>query len=278
MRAFVNDAIEAEVDGRWTAAFSLHESALTVAGTADERRLAFGTVTRLLGNPDTPPLPSGSLNGLEAWGNATGSAKRPWALRALTAAYSAADDLATARARAGTLVSDFGATEHAQWGLMAEVELALRAGDDAAALAALAALESGWPNAAGTAAALALVDAALGTAAIASAGLGDGAVVALTSLAADAYAEGIGTPGLLAPYPNPSSGVVTVPIVLGEATDLRVVVFDVLGREVAHLAEGRFEAGVHHIRFDGTRLPAGAYVVRATGGRLSDTARLTLTR
>ena len=39
--------------------------------------------------------------------------------------------------------------------------------------------------------------------------------------------------------------------------------FDMLGREVATLADGRYEAGVYDVVFDGSLLPSGMYLVRA---------------
>ena len=69
---------------------------------------------------------------------------------------------------------------------------------------------------------------------------------------------------LLAPYPNPSGDNVTVPLEVERAADVRVSVVDVLGREVAVLHEGPLPAGAHRLAL-GERLPAGLYVVRATG-------------
>lgn len=63
---------------------------------------------------------------------------------------------------------------------------------------------------------------------------------------------------------------------------VQIVVFDLLGREVATLAEGRYEAGVYQAVFDGSLLPSGMYLVRANatpenGGRArAYTQRLTL--
>ena len=54
-----------------------------------------------------------------------------------------------------------------------------------------------------------------------------------------------------------ASGAVTPPLVLGEARAVRLVV-DVLGREIAVLADGERPAGAHTVR-----LIPGAYVVRA---------------
>src|SRR5690606_26964423 len=70
---------------------------------------------------------------------------------------------------------------------------------------------------------------------------------------------------LLAAYPNPvaASQAVVVPFRLAEAADVTVVVYDVLGREVAVLAEGAFEAGAYEVAWpEAGQLPAGVYVVR----------------
>ncbi len=82
---------------------------------------------------------------------------------------------------------------------------------------------------------------------------------------------------LLAPYPNPSRGATTVPLVLGEAAEVHLVVFDVLGREVAVLHEGRLGAGEHRFVLDAA-LPAGAYLVRASGAGGGAVQRLTIAR
>ena len=83
---------------------------------------------------------------------------------------------------------------------------------------------------------------------------------------------------LSAPYPNPSRGMATVSLRLAEATDVQVRVYDVLGREVAMLAEGRLEAGTHRFVLDAA-LPAGLYVIRVElGGARVLTQRLTVLR
>src|SRR5690606_35474269 len=65
-----------------------------------------------------------------------------------------------------------------------------------------------------------------------------------------------------APYPNPARGAAVVPLVRAEASDVEISVYDVLGRRVAVLAEGRVEVGSHRLAFDASMLPAGIYVVR----------------
>ncbi len=80
-------------------------------------------------------------------------------------------------------------------------------------------------------------------------------------------------------WPNPASGLVRLGLTLPEAAEVAVAVYDVLGRCVATLAEGRVEAGSHRLPFDASMLPAGIYVVRAEiGGVRTPSQRLTVVR
>ncbi len=82
----------------------------------------------------------------------------------------------------------------------------------------------------------------------------------------------------LAVYPNPTNASAMVALTLGAASEVRVAVYDVLGRRVALLSEGALDAGTHRLRFDGRALPAGLYLVRAESGSRSFTERITLVR
>ncbi len=84
-------------------------------------------------------------------------------------------------------------------------------------------------------------------------------------------------------YPNPTAGGATVPFDLPAAAEVRVAVYDLLGRTVAVLAEGLHEAGRHEARFGTARLASGVYVIRAEvapTGRAAQvfTQKLTLLR
>lgn len=68
---------------------------------------------------------------------------------------------------------------------------------------------------------------------------------------------------LKAAYPNPFDASAVVPFEIPEATEVRVAVYDLLGREVAVLTEGRREAGRYRVRFDASDLASWVYVVRA---------------
>ena len=63
-------------------------------------------------------------------------------------------------------------------------------------------------------------------------------------------------------YPNPFNPQTTIRYVLPQATEVRLAVYDALGREVAVLAEGTRSAGTHEIVFQAGDLPSGAYFYR----------------
>ncbi|MDX1420579.1 MAG: T9SS type A sorting domain-containing protein, partial [Rubricoccaceae bacterium] len=55
-------------------------------------------------------------------------------------------------------------------------------------------------------------------------------------------------------------------------------VYDALGREVAVLADGPAEAGLHTAALDGSGLPSGVYLLRFEAGTEDTTRRLTRVR
>lgn len=85
-------------------------------------------------------------------------------------------------------------------------------------------------------------------------------------------------PSRLSVYPNPAAGSATLALVLTEAAEARVAVFDLLGREVIVLHDGRLGAGEHRLTLDGAVLPSGVYVVSISSNRLSMTQTVTVLR
>ena len=71
---------------------------------------------------------------------------------------------------------------------------------------------------------------------------------------------------LYANYPNPFNPTTTISYALPAAGDVRLEVFDGLGRRVAVLANGVRQAGRHDVTFDAEGLPSGLYVYRLTAG------------
>lgn len=81
---------------------------------------------------------------------------------------------------------------------------------------------------------------------------------------------------LSAGYPNPFRERATLVLTLPAPEDLTVTVYDVLGKQVAVLHTGPLSAGEHRFVLDGQSLPAGTYLVRATGGAIDIVRRVVL--
>ncbi|MFA7290324.1 MAG: T9SS type A sorting domain-containing protein, partial [Melioribacteraceae bacterium] len=63
-------------------------------------------------------------------------------------------------------------------------------------------------------------------------------------------------------YPNPFNPTTTISFSLPQRGNAKLIVYDVLGREVLNLVDGFFEQGKHEIRFDGNNLSTGIYFYR----------------
>jgi hypothetical protein len=68
-------------------------------------------------------------------------------------------------------------------------------------------------------------------------------------------------------YPNPFNPATTIRYDLPAAADVRLVVYDMLGREVVRLTQGRMEAGYHQLVWNGRTasgrdVPSGIYIAR----------------
>ncbi len=63
-------------------------------------------------------------------------------------------------------------------------------------------------------------------------------------------------------YPNPFNPEVTLRFDLAKSATVRISIFDLLGRRVADLLDGRVSAGTHHLRWNASDLPSGLYLVR----------------
>ena len=82
-------------------------------------------------------------------------------------------------------------------------------------------------------------------------------------------------------YPNPFGGTAVSPTTsirfdLPYRAHVVLKVFDALGREVATLMNTERDPGVHFVRFDGSRLPAGMYISTLIVGRTNITRKMVI--
>ncbi len=79
--------------------------------------------------------------------------------------------------------------------------------------------------------------------------------------------------------PNPVTSAARVNVSVATTQDVRVVVYDAAGRQVATLLDGAVAAGQPvELSLNASGLPAGVYVVRATGESINLTQRVTVVR
>lgn len=81
---------------------------------------------------------------------------------------------------------------------------------------------------------------------------------------------------LLQNYPNPFNPTTVISAQWSGTNVVRLTVYDLLGREVAVLADGRYSAGRHSFTFDGSRLASGVYFYRLTVGGSTATRAMVL--
>lgn len=94
---------------------------------------------------------------------------------------------------------------------------------------------------------------------------------------------GIDAPGMLPatallfpPYPNPFNPNATLRYQISELRNVKLSVFDVLGREIVVLVDEMKNPGTYSVSFDGSRLASGMYFCRMQTGGFIRTIRMLL--
>lgn len=77
-------------------------------------------------------------------------------------------------------------------------------------------------------------------------------------------------------YPNPFNPTTQIAFDLPEQADVTLAVYDILGRQVATVAQGMFSAGSHQVTFDASGLSSGVYLYRLNTGTQVLTRNLTV--
>jgi hypothetical protein len=81
---------------------------------------------------------------------------------------------------------------------------------------------------------------------------------------------------LLQNYPNPFNPVSTIRYDLPQASNVSLIVYDIMGREVARLMEGFMEPGYHEIQWDGSQAASDIYIARLTTPDYSKSIKMVL--
>lgn len=79
-------------------------------------------------------------------------------------------------------------------------------------------------------------------------------------------------------YPNPFNPATNIEFTLSAAANINLSIYNLLGQQVATLASGAFEAGLHSLTFDASALPSGLYLARLDTPNGSVVHRMLLTK
>jgi hypothetical protein len=78
-------------------------------------------------------------------------------------------------------------------------------------------------------------------------------------------------------YPNPFNPTTQISFTLPQAQQVTLKVYDMLGREVATLANREmFSSGMSTLNFNASNLSSGLYIYRLTAGNVAVTRKMTL--
>jgi hypothetical protein len=79
-------------------------------------------------------------------------------------------------------------------------------------------------------------------------------------------------------YPNPFNPATTIKFDLPKSAETRLVVYDILGREVAKLVDKKLNAGRYSVVWDGSNLASGTYLFKLTAGDFEDVKKMILVK
>jgi len=79
-------------------------------------------------------------------------------------------------------------------------------------------------------------------------------------------------------YPNPFNPSTTIIFNLPKTSDVRLVIFNVLGQEVGTLVDDKLAAGKYDIKFEASSLAAGLYFYRIQAGDFVETKKMLLVK
>jgi hypothetical protein len=79
-------------------------------------------------------------------------------------------------------------------------------------------------------------------------------------------------------YPNPFNPTTKIQYAIPRAGDVQLVVYDILGRQVATLINGFKTAGIYTVDFDASLLSSGIYFYRIKSGSFTDTKKMLLVK
>jgi hypothetical protein len=108
-----------------------------------------------------------------------------------------------------------------------------------------------------------------------------GALVGTTVITDVSRDETVGIPSTFAlhqNYPNPFNPSTTISYDLPVRARVKLVIYNLLGQEVATLVNGEQEPGRYNVKFDARGLPSGIYFYRLEAGKFVDVKKMILVK
>lgn len=77
-------------------------------------------------------------------------------------------------------------------------------------------------------------------------------------------------------YPNPFNPSTTIQYDISKASQVNLVVYDILGQKIGELVKGFHEAGSYSVNFDASKFPSGLYIYRLQAGKFTSIKKMIL--
>jgi len=77
-------------------------------------------------------------------------------------------------------------------------------------------------------------------------------------------------------YPNPFNPSTTIRFSLPKSTQLKIILYNMLGEKIETISDGMYESGFHKVTFNAINLPSGAYVYRLESNEFVQVKKLIL--
>jgi hypothetical protein len=77
-------------------------------------------------------------------------------------------------------------------------------------------------------------------------------------------------------YPNPFNPVTIINYQLPVSNQVRLVIYDILGREIAVLVNEKLSSGTYEVKWDGSNYPSGMYFYKLITAEYTETRKMVL--
>ncbi|MCU0372497.1 MAG: T9SS type A sorting domain-containing protein [Ignavibacteria bacterium] len=78
-------------------------------------------------------------------------------------------------------------------------------------------------------------------------------------------------------YPNPFNPVTNIRLNIAKDSEVKLIIFDILGREIVKLIDGNLYAGSYNVKWNASGFPSGIYFAKLTAdGIYADVKKMVL--